>query len=414
MKLTVSQTYAVLSRRLALDINRTRANTLPFPRWHDQVEKEQEQIAGHMRMVTSIKKGIESLDSLTASEPLLSEAAFLVMKDTNTFNLADALTDVMGYLNINPEDLAKLFVSAFFTWARDRAVLEIDEPQCEGQLSRYISVNELFSHLFSRSTFNSISSAMPSLWNQKTTKKTFEQEFGDAFMHFNHFIVRDCLQLRYPTWFRSSSLAFISRGAAILTSKRFSPYFSVDAVFPFLYGYTELDVQRVSFILVHVTKNIVPQSSRTAIFREMDPSPQVCTFLHAVDQVNGEYFPIPIIRIVFALCDNEPGVTHVTYPNPAVGKYGNRPGSIHFTSYDFWCSGISPGILEPVKEAHEKWAALFEKVELWRTFFESESDRSQHHREVDAYPCVEPNIDRWMDQKPDLRQDQYSQDMIEL
>ena len=361
-------------------------------------------------MVASIKKGIESLDSLTASEPLLSEAAFLVMKDSNTFNLADALTDVMGYLNIKPEDLGKLLVSAFFTWARDRAVLEIHEPQCEGQLSRYISVNQLFSHLFSRSTFDSMSSAMPSIWNQRTTPKTFGQEFGDAFVHFNHFIVRDFAQLMHPAWFRSSSLAFISRGAAILTPKS-SPYCCVtfDAIFPFLYGDTVLDVQRVSFIIVRITKNIVPQVSRSAFFQEMDPSPS--GILLPGDLVNRVSFPIPIIRIVFALCDKEPAFAHVTYPNQAEGRFANRSSPRDFTSYDFWCSGISPSILEPVKEAHEKWAAL---VEPWQTFFESATDRSQYHLELDARPCVEPNIDRWMYQKPDLNLDQYSQDMLDL
>jgi len=217
----------------------------------------------------------------------------------------------------------------------------------------------------------------------------------------------------HPAWFRSSSLAFISRGAAILASKRVSN-FAVDAIFPFLYGDTVLNVQRVGLIMVQITKKIVPQVSRAAFFRDMDPSPNTYGLLLSGDLVNGVFFPIPIIRIVFALCDNEPGVIHMTYTNPAEGRLGNRSWPTYFTSYDFWCSGISPSILEPVKEAHEKWAALFEKVEPWQTFFESATNRSQHHREVDAHPYVEPNIDHWMDQKPDLRPDQFRQDMLEL
>ena len=157
--LTEAHKYAVLSQRLPLDIN----STIYVPLPSDQVEKEQEQISNHMRICMSIGDRIETIRGVAASEPMLAEVAASVMMDTSSFKLADALAEVLHGFRTHPGDCAELLVYAFFIWARDRMVSVKTAPQFPGQLSRYFTVTELFSPLFSEKTFKSMSSEVPSI-----------------------------------------------------------------------------------------------------------------------------------------------------------------------------------------------------------------------------------------------------------
>ena len=98
--LTEAQNYALLSQRLALDVN----SKVYAPLNPTEAEMEQDQITNHMRVVVAIGDGIESLCGIASSEPLLSEAAFLHMSDRSSFKLADALTAVLSGFSINAGD----------------------------------------------------------------------------------------------------------------------------------------------------------------------------------------------------------------------------------------------------------------------------------------------------------------------
>lgn len=308
----------------------------------------------------SIGDGIETIRGIAASEPMLAEAAALVMIDSSGFNLADALTEVLRGFRINPGDRAELLVYASFIWARDRAVSAKPGPQFPGQLSRYFTVTELFSSLFSEPTFALMSSKMPSLCYTTATQETFEQAFGSSRMHFNHFTKPH----EHRVLARPYLLAFMARGAAL--GAHGQPGF--DAVFPFLNGGTDLAVGSVGFIIVQVKKNDISRGPRRDdIFKKMDPF--TCGLL-GLDNLSGP-FPIPIIRIVFALCSKESVVTHQTYSSPSEGASRvNADGRPCFTSYDFWCSGIRPEVLQPVTEAPERWKALLDETDSWGTFYE--------------------------------------------
>ncbi|KAH9174011.1 hypothetical protein EDB89DRAFT_2068265 [Lactarius sanguifluus] len=224
-KLSEAQNRAVLSQRLPLDINSTIYAPLPS----DQVEKEQEQISNHMRVCMSIGDGIDTIRGIAASEPILAEAASIIMSDRRGFSLVDALSEVLTRFSINTGDRAELLVAAFFTWARDTAAAGLD-TKFPGQLSRYFSVAELFSSLFSKATYKSMSEAMPSL-SHATPAQMFGQVFGHAWMHFNHFIKPH--QRKVLT--RPYLLTFIARGAAAFGA---TGQLGFDAVYPFLYGGT--------------------------------------------------------------------------------------------------------------------------------------------------------------------------------
>jgi len=58
---------------------------------------------------------IKMLYSITLSEPILSKAASLVIRDRSiTFNLPGALAKVLEEYNINPGDQVELLVFYFF------------------------------------------------------------------------------------------------------------------------------------------------------------------------------------------------------------------------------------------------------------------------------------------------------------
>ncbi|KAH9030051.1 hypothetical protein EDB85DRAFT_1891783 [Lactarius pseudohatsudake] len=379
-KLSEAQNRAVLSQRLPLDIN----STIYVPLPSDQVEKEQEQISNHMRVCMSIEDGIDTIRGIAASEPILAEAASVVMSDSRVFNLVDALSEVLTGFGINTGDRAELLVAAFFTWARDITAAKLNS-KFSGQLSRYFSVADLFSSLFSEATYTSMSGGMPSLCHARPAQM-FGQVFGNAWMHFNHFIKPH--QRKVLT--RPYLLAFMARGAAAFgaTGQR-----GFDAVYPFLYGGTDLDVDKVGFIIVQVKKNDTSEVAQAQIFKKMDPF--ACGLL-SLDKLERR-FPIPIIRIVFALCSSKAsGVTHKTYSSPAMGaSYVDENGQPYFTTYDFWCSGIHKDFLNPVKDFPDKWIAMANKADSWRSFYNNSLDPSVLRSQTPGSGLDPSHFDSW-------------------
>jgi len=360
-----------------------------------EIEREREQISNHMRVCVSIGDGVEIIRGSSPSEPILSEAASRIMRDSS-FKLADALAEVLNRYNINPGDRAELLVSAFFTWARDRAVSAKPHEAFRGQLSRYFSVPDLFKFLFSNSTFTLMLASVPSLCSTNTTRQTFGQVFEETFMHFTHFIK--------PQSRKSLARAYLpllmARGAAALGANC-QP--GVDAIYPYLYGSIDLNSKNVGFIIVQVISD-VSLESQDKIFKRMDPF--TCGLLHDSDCVDGN-FPIPIIRIVFALCPGQSvplGVTRKTYTSPPQGSsYLNDGGHSKFTSYDFWCSGVGPDIIEPVKEEPKRWRALVEKVDPWKTFYDGTLDGDMLRSQFPACGDKHSHFDNWAAQIPGLQ-----------
>jgi hypothetical protein len=115
---TMPKQFAVLSQRLALDINSTTYNWSPDLSPYQMI---MEQVANHMRICVGIGFQIETIQGISASEPILSEAASFVMRQEST--LAENLSHVLSGFSIN-SDLGELLVAAFFTSARDAVVVE--------------------------------------------------------------------------------------------------------------------------------------------------------------------------------------------------------------------------------------------------------------------------------------------------
>ncbi|KAH8991466.1 hypothetical protein EDB86DRAFT_1606683 [Lactarius hatsudake] len=247
-----------------------------------------EQVANHMRVCVAVGDGVESLRAVASSEPILSEAASRVMQDSKIFSLPAALALVLTEFCINQEDRGQLLVAAFFTWARDKVILDTPPASTGGQLCSYFSVKSLLAHLFSDSTFKSMSAELPSFYHSKAARRPFGEVFDKAHMHFNHFIKSQEQKLLARRYLN----LYMARGAAVLGANCQAGF---DAVYPYLYGGTDLDPKKVGFIIVQVKNDSNTQQARADAFSNMDPFK--CGLLDKSDLEDGN-FPIPIIPFV--------------------------------------------------------------------------------------------------------------------
>ncbi len=175
---------AVLSQRLALDINSTGYVASGFTRDDGIAEKAQVQIASHMRVCVAIPEDLVAVYGIASSEPILSEAASVIMRDYRNFDLSFALLDVLDSYSISPGDRGELLVAAFFTRARDLYVKRMppaDQSRLFPSSSRFcpvFSVLDLLSNLFDRKKFRrTMLNSLPSVYRMGITSRSEGQRF---------------------------------------------------------------------------------------------------------------------------------------------------------------------------------------------------------------------------------------------
>jgi hypothetical protein len=358
-RLSHAQIYAILSQRLALDSKTPHYTSYTADPFY-AMKLMHEQIANHMRVCVAVKDGI--MRGIASSEPLLSEAASRIML-SNKFSLPSALWLVLSGYCINQEDCGELIAASFFAWARDQ-VVKNNLPLPIGQLCPYFPVTELFQHLLTDSKYTSMLNDEPSIHHPMDPPQSFGTVFKNAMMHFNHLIKPQ----EQGTLARSYLLRFMARGAAALGAKSVvncQP--GISAVYPYLYGGTDLDIDKVGFILVQVKNNSTKYADESLdeVFSKMDPFR--CHLIGDEDKKDGR-FPIPIIRIIFLLSGNGNSFKQHTYT-----RHGATRKMPLFTSYDYVCAGVDENILGPTGEEPSKWEALVNKRHDWDSFYNVDS-----------------------------------------
>ncbi|KAH9081594.1 hypothetical protein EDB83DRAFT_2283085 [Lactarius deliciosus] len=364
LSFSADQHCAVLSQRLALDINSTTYVTGKSTRNYDMLDKVQLQIANHMRVRIATPDDLTSVRGVAASEPLLSEAASHIMRNYTKFNLPDALLNILDSYAISHGDQGELLVAVFFTWARDLYVLlkqpklfpDVPTPFCP-----VFSVMDLLSNLFQAGAFSTMSDSFPSVCRPDFPSQKFGVVFKNTKMHFNHMIQ----PFRREVITRPYLLTIMARGAAALGANC-QPGF--DMVYPYLYETSDLIIKNVGFVIVQVENHTNHIAPTPALFRRMDPY-----FCQLLDE-DGDHDPdlsVPIIRIVFSIGEDKPSLEPMAYKSPGQGVATfDADGHPRFTSYDFWCSGIGPNLLRPVENnAQTKWETLLGKTSGWDGLF---------------------------------------------
>jgi hypothetical protein len=112
-----NQRLACLSQRIPLEFNSTT--------YIAQVN-EHKQVEGHMHICLKIDAAFESMVTVSASEPLLSEAAYSVMAQTS-FSAPKAMKSVLEGFSINKGNRGKFLIMLLFTVVHDKAVSPLAE-----------------------------------------------------------------------------------------------------------------------------------------------------------------------------------------------------------------------------------------------------------------------------------------------
>jgi hypothetical protein len=378
-----AQEYAILSQRLALDINSAAYVSAPSTSIR---EKSLDQIANHMQVCVEIGEENENIRGIAASEPILSEAASYIMRNMG-FQWLDTLRRIIPAFSINVGDHGELLVTAFLTQARDMAIsLRTSPPPPE--CCDHFLVKDLLESLFFEKTFKSMFQSTPSICLSTSKKLRFKKVAAVAHMHFNHFIKVQEQKVTSHQYL----LGFIARGAAVLGANS-QPAF--DAVLPYLFETTNLDISKLGFIVIRVKNDGSNSEPDADMFLKMDPF--TCGLLDKSD-VDG-YFRIPIIRIVFSLRGEGAVVTPMRYSTPSEGasldNFDER-GEPRFVAYDFWCSGIGPDLLQPVGNAHAQWAGLLKPGGPWHSFYDSSPAPDELRSQFPMGSCDESHWKRWL------------------
>ena len=315
------QQLACLAQRVPIEFNSTT--------YIDQ-EMERQQVEGHMRVCLRIDATSETMVTVSASEPLLSEAAYAVMSN-ESFNVPRAMTLVMDGFAINKGDRGEFVVMLLFTVARDKCVGPPDRYGCPK--SRIIPVHSFLSH---------------HLFRNRDGLRPLAEDFADSHMYFNHYI-----KVHEFKGINARSLLHLStRGAAVLCANNQE---AIDGINPFLYKGTDIRYNNLGLILWQSKNNaIYTDKPEPSFFTAMDP--YKLAILKEPDK------PVPLIKIVFALAAKTPSLNVVRRP----------PSDVYdAVVYEIWCAGISQEILGSVENAQEPtWAALVQASYGWKAIYQ--------------------------------------------
>ncbi|PSS08847.1 hypothetical protein PHLCEN_2v3462 [Hermanssonia centrifuga] len=210
-ELKSSGRLACLAVRLSLEFRDTNP-----PQEFLQVEK-------HMRICLAATAGLNSMRTISPSEPLLAEGAYIAMAD---WSAAEALLQHIDDSSVSAGDQGELIAALIVLLARDDVVrsqekspemLDDTELRNDGMFTgRVVTVVQLLRALFTKQ-------------EQTNWPLSLEEAFKGGYVWFNHFIRaedNDVINQEY-LW------RLISRGAAVICANNQR---GVDIVIPILFG----------------------------------------------------------------------------------------------------------------------------------------------------------------------------------
>jgi len=319
-------------------------------------------VEGHMRILLRLGAGLESLTTVSASEPLLSEAAYWMMDTDTTFNAAETLMSCLEGYSIHKGDRGELLVMLLFILARDRAIGQSNSYGQPASGKRWCSVSHFMDALFK---FERHPSSDPS---------SLRALFKDSKIFFNH-------------WVKVHQYAIVNvqylgqlmrRGAALLCATN-QP--GIDLIIPVLLAGSAIFLKNIGVILAQMKNDPkFTDEPKASLFEAMDP--YKLGILNPGDN-------IPIIRIVFALASKTPCLKRVTTCR--------QDG---FQSCDIWVGGISPTVFSPVGDQDASiWAALLQATYGWEDVYkknpEGRADKEEEYLRRSMNPGTAEDIHHW-------------------
>ena len=310
-------------------------------------EMERTLVEKHMRVCLSVDPGFETVVTVAPSEPLLSEASYLLMRSP-AFDLPRSLLTELEYPGLNKGDRGELIVMTLCLEARDAAATKLQK--------RVIPVNEFIREFLAHPLHEDVLRSKPI--RARTTleaSKTFEDTFRQSNLYFNHFIkLRNSRVISRKYLWR-----LISRGAAALCADY---QYGVDVVLPFLYQDTVLRCENVSAIFMQIKNDETYQAKpHDHLFDMMNPYRN-----HFFEEKEAN--PVPVIRMVFPLASKIPCITVLNHAAktqpPREGAFKAGFQADKYTAFDFWCGKASSETFRPIKDE-----TVYEKLLLRSRIF---------------------------------------------
>ena len=334
---TKEQMLACLSQRLPIEFNSTT--------YASQIA-EMKQVEGHLRVCLKVDASFESMETVSPSEPLLSEAAYVVM-GRKSFDPVQAFKSILDGFAVHKGDRGEFLVLLLFTMARDEAV---GPPRLKQPNRRFFKLASFVcGNLFNPSACVGTASAL----------KRLEQDFPEAMMHFNHFVkFHDFSSVN-----KTKLLYLTTRGAGGLCANSQD---AIDTINIFLKSGTKITIDNIGFILCQVKNDSVySQYPKKKYFDSMDPYR-----LSILDEADKA---VPLIKIFFALAAKTPSF-HVTRHNPSP--------EYDAVVYEIWISGLSQDFLAPIKDNHQAiiWESLLQASYGWKDIYKAETTAARDLR----------------------------------
>lgn len=339
---------------------------------------QQRLVEAHMRLCVNFDPRDSSMLTVSTSEPILAEAAFVIMR-RKRFDLLGALLWLLRGPLENKGDRGELVALILLLLARDDVIAKKNEAMLQKEciLPSYLSdeSDQYPRHLGEPSLCDwnrvlSVPEFLHALFGELGgVRADIDTLFKDTRMHFNHFV-----KVHEQELLRSQYLAgLLMRGAAVLCVDRPMP---VDAAIPFSFQ-DAIDRWFIGHILVRVENDskygddIVPE-----LFDHIDPVALGITELEP-----GDTEPLPVVRIVFALASPRPAVKARKVP---VYLEDGRS----YWAIDIWCAGISASCL-PIVESkdEEQWKEIIAYTQPWIGNYISPGEKSVKEYLWRMTPC---------------------------
>ena len=369
--LKAEQKLACLSVRLCLDF--TPHSARAQSRELDHVEK-------YLRVAMIINHEEGMVRSMAPSEPILAEAAKLVMVTDKRFKPADALSQEFRRPDIERGPRGETLVQLMSILAADEA---------SNGAGQSIGVVDFFEKLFNAPSNNidDFGANIPSTVHPDYLEfgaRPFKEAFKDAKMHFNHFVKateHNTLHVNY-LW-RAAA-----RGAAIICANNQA---GIDLVHIFTYSKAPLGRNNIGVILWQVKNDkAYTAAPRPHLFDEMDPI--------KLDIFENDGSEIPVIRIITALASDNPTLINFAYGDKRNSKAGGTRfrGPKRFTAYDFYCAGLDPLVWRPVYDAVDDFKRLLDASGAWDRLAKSKKeDKDMRNSRLAQAPCAGVDYAHW-------------------
>ena len=326
-RFTLQQQLACLSQRLPIEFNSTT---------YTSRAEEMTQIEGHLRVCLKVDATFESMETVSPSEPLLSEAAYVVMA-RESFDPVRAFKSILEGFAVHKGDRGEFLVLLLLTMARDEAV---GLPGWNGlpERHRFFDLKSfLYGNLIKRSA---------SVLNELNM---LEEDFPNAMMHFNHFIkFHD-----FSAIDQTKLLLLATRGAGGLCANNQR---AIDTVNIFLKSGTKITIDNIGIIICQIKNDSAyTHKPQPKYFESMDP--------YSLGILTDK--PVPVIKIIFALAAKTEKIL-VNRRDPS-SEYGA-------VVYEIWISGLSHLLLAPIKEDQTYiWKGLLQASYGWKDIYNAET-----------------------------------------